>query len=170
MKKIFLALLVMTIGVNLNAQEGTPDGGDTKDGQEKMARMMELMGTKIEMDVDTSLFLEVSPNTYVSENPKAVIMAMMIPDTYENSKKKMDKDAGGKFEVTEKGETEINGVKTLFMKGSSEAEGVTLNNMIYCIEIDAETCLMFIGMVDQNADPKFAESITKTMNSVIKKK
>jgi hypothetical protein len=170
MKKIFLALLVMTIGVNINAQEGTPVGGDTTEGQEKMARIMELMAQKIEMDVDTELFASVGNNTYVSESPKAVVMAMMVPDNYENSKKKMDKDTGQQFKVIEKGETEINGVKTLFMIGTSEAEGAVLDNMIYCIEVDADTCLMFIGMVDQKADPKYAEAITKTMNSVIKKK
>jgi hypothetical protein len=170
MKKIFLALLVMTIGVNMDAQDQTTTGGDTNEDQGKMARMMELMGQKIEMDVDTSLFLEVSTNTYVSESPKAVIMAMMIPDNYENSKKKMDNDQGDKFNITEKGETEINGVKTLFMKGTSEAEGAILDNMIYCIEVDADTCLMFVGMVDQKADAKYREAITKTMNSVIKKK
>ena len=131
---------------------------------------MELMAQKIEMDVDTELFASVGNNTYVSESPKAVVMAMMVPDNYENSKKKMDKDTGQQFKVIEKGETEINGVKTLFMIGTSEAEGAVLDNMIYCIEVDADTCLMFIGMVDQKADPKYAEAITKTMNSVIKKK
>ncbi|MEM5566815.1 hypothetical protein WNY78_16965 [Psychroserpens sp. AS72] len=174
MKKLCLILLVLILGLNLNAQEGTPkeevaEGEVTNAEQEKFARVMELMSKKIEMEVDTSLFMEVSTNTYVSESPRAVVMAMMVPDTYENSKLKMNKDAGDKFKISEKGETEINGVTALYMKGTSEAEGVTLNNMIYCIEVDAETCLMFVGMVEQNADAKFTEAVTKSMNSVIKK-
>ncbi|MFT5243954.1 MAG: hypothetical protein ACJA1H_001514 [Glaciecola sp.] len=35
---------------------------------------------------------------------------------------------------------------------------------------DARTCLMFIGMVDQTADAKYMEALTKTMNSVFRKK
>jgi len=164
----------------MNAQEEIPEervpktdvaeGQVTQEDQEKLARMMELMGQKIDMDVDLTLFTSVSTNTYVSENPKAVIMAMMVPDSYENSKEKMDKDPGERFTITEKGETEINGVKTLYMIGISEAEGSVLDNTVYCIELDEDTCMMFIGMVDQTADPKFAEAITKTMNSIIKKK
>ncbi|WP_040282373.1 hypothetical protein [Psychroserpens damuponensis] len=174
MKKLCFLLFVLVLGVNMNAQEGTAkddvaEGEVSTADQEKFARVMELMGKKIDMEVDTSLFMEVSTNTYVSESPKAVVMAMMIPDSYENSKKKMDKDAGDKFNITEKGETQINGVTALYMKGTSEAEGVTLNNMIYCIEVDAETCLMFMGMVEQNADAKFTDAIKKSMNSVIKK-
>lgn len=169
MKKLLLALLVFTMGANLYAQD-TPTTEDPAADQAKMARMMELMGQKIDMEVDTELFTSVSTNTYVSENPKAVVMAMMIPDSYENSKKKMDKDAGEKFKITEKGETEINGVKVLYMKGTSEAEGTTLNNTMYCIAVDDETCLMFIGMLDVNADAKYAEAIENTAKSVIKKK
>lgn len=170
MKKLLLVLLVFTMGANMYAQEGTTTADDQKAAQDKMARAMELMSQKIEMEVDTELFTSVTANTYVSESPKAVLMAMMIPDSYENTKKKMDKDAGKQFEITEKGETEMNGVNVLYMKGTSEAEGTTLNNTMYCMAIDEETCLMFIGMVDVNADAKYAEAIEKTANSIIKKK
>lgn len=180
MRKIYILCLLVLLGVSVNAQQETPtegaaktdvaEGQVTQEDQEKMTRMMELMGQKIEMDVDMTLFISVSTNAYVSENPKAVIMAMMVPDSYENSKKKMDSDSVERFTITEKGETEINGLKTLYMEGISEAEGSVLDNTMYCIEVDANTCLMFVGMVDQKADPKFAEAITKALNSVIKKK
>ncbi|WP_047547525.1 hypothetical protein [Psychroserpens sp. Hel_I_66] len=165
MKKLLIALLVFTMGAQMHAQDTEAPEMDEK----QMARMMELMGQKIEMDVDDSLFMAVSTNTYVSENPKAVIMAMMVPETYAKAKEKMNTDDSAQFKVSDRGEKTVNGVKVLFMEGTSEAEGSTLNNMVYCMEIDAETCLMFIGMVDETADAKYTEAITKTMNSVIKK-
>jgi hypothetical protein len=154
----------------MNAQDVTSNAGNTGDDQEGMTRIIELMGQKIEMYVDLTLFTPMAPNFYVSENSKGVIMAMMVPDSYENSKIKMDKDIDEQFTVTEKGETEINGVKTLFMKGTSEAEGSVLDNMIYCVKVDDNTCLMIVGMIDQLTDAKYIESIMKTVNSLIKKK
>ncbi|MBO6607590.1 MAG: hypothetical protein JJ905_05850 [Psychroserpens sp.] len=143
---------------------------DTKSDEDKMAQYMELMSKKIEMEVDTALFIEATPNTYVSESPKAVIMAMYVPESYENSKKKMNENADPAFQVSDKGETEINGVKVLFMKGTSSAEGVTMESEIYCMEIEDELCMMFLGLTEQGIDAKYVDAVTKAMHSVIKKK
>ena len=82
----------------------TEDAKTEEANQDKMQRMLELMSKKIEMEVNTDLFKPEGANSYVSEDPKAVIMAMMVPDSYENSKMKMEKDAGGGMTITEKGE------------------------------------------------------------------
>jgi len=162
MKKTLIALCILFIGFNVQAQE-------TDAEKAKQARAMELMSKKVDMTVDEDLFMGVTPNTYVSESPKAVIMAMMVPETYEDSKKKMNENDTDKFKVTDRGEKEINGVKVLYMEGTSEAEGTTLNNTIYCVKYDEETCIMFIGMVENGADKKYEEAVAKAANSVIKK-
>ncbi len=164
MKKLCIVFAMLFMAFNVQAQETTMSDAD----QEKMTRMMELMSQTIEMDVNTELFSKVSTNAYVSEDPKAVIMAMLTPEDYETSKEKMKNDVGDKMDVKDKGETEINGVKVLYMKGTTEAEGSDLNVEMYCIGIDDETSLMFIGMVDKTADAKYAEAIEKAKNSVIK--
>ena len=161
MKKFLIALCILFVGFTVQAQETDA---------EKQARTMELMSKKVEMDIDTELFMGVTANTYVSESPKAVIMAMMVAETYANSKKKMNEDNSDKFKVTDKGEKKINGVNVLYMKGTSEAEGTTLNNTIYCVELDATTCIMFIGMVEEGADKKYVDAVAKAANSIIKKK
>ncbi|MDG5492345.1 hypothetical protein [Psychroserpens sp. SPM9] len=166
MKKTLTALAIFMMIFNVQAQ----DTEEKDAGKDKMARMMELMAKEIAIEVDTTLYKSAGANTFVSEDPKSVIMAMMIPDSYENSKKKMTDNADVRFQITDKGETELNGVKVLYMKGISEAEGSTLDNEIYCMAVDDDTCLMFIGMVDQNADKKYAEAIEKAKNSVIKAK
>lgn len=166
MKKLLLLLAVGLMTFTVQAQE--PE--TSNDDQAKMAKYMELMSKKIDMIVDTNLFMEASPNTYVSESPKAVIMAMYVPESYENSRKKMDENVDTAFQVSDKGETEINGVKVLFMKGTSSADGTTMDSEIYCMEIEDEVCMMFLGLTEQGIDAKYNEAITKAMNSVIKKR
>jgi len=168
MTKTLIILATLFIAFNGLAQETETSEADKK--KMDMTRMIALMGQKIEMNVDLSLFKEVSTNSYVSDSPKAVIMAMMIPDSYESSKEKMDNDAGDKFKVTDKGEKEINGITVLYMEGVSETDGITLNNEIYCMAIDDETCLMFVGMFDKDASANYSAAITEARNSVIKKK
>lgn len=160
MKKILIALCILFVGFTVQAQETDA---------EKQARTMELMSKKVEMDIDTELLMNVTTNTYISESPKVVIMAMMVAETYANSKKKLNEDNSDKFKVTERGEKKINGVNVLYMKGTSEAEGTTLNNTIYCVEYDATTCIMFVGMVEDGADKKYADAIDKAANSIVKK-
>ncbi|QHI38984.1 hypothetical protein IMCC3317_43840 [Kordia antarctica] len=165
MKKTLIALCILFVGFNVQAQ-----GAGTEEDKAKAKKVMEMMSKKVDIDVDETLFTAVTPNTYVSESPKAVIMTMMVPETYAASKEKMNENETDKFKVTDRGEKEINGVKVLYMTGTSEAEGTTLNNTIYCVEYDAETCIMFIGMVEEGADKKYTDAVAKAANSVIKKK
>ncbi|SDS13390.1 hypothetical protein SAMN04515667_1487 [Formosa sp. Hel1_31_208] len=166
MKKLLCVFVLFAMTFNLQAQEPKTSEAD----QERKARTLELMGQKIEIDIDTSLFMEVTVNTYISESPRAVVMAMMVPDSYAVTKQRMNENTDPQFKISEKGETEMNGVNVLYMKGTSMAEGSTLDSEMYCMAIDDETCLMVIGMVEQNADAKYSEAIKKAINSVIKKK
>ncbi len=54
----------------MNAQDVTSNAGNTGDDQEGMTRIIDLMGQKIEMYVDLTLFTPMAPNFYVSENSK----------------------------------------------------------------------------------------------------
>ncbi len=166
MKKLFLLFAIGLLTLTVQAQDTETSNAD----QEKMTRMMELMSKKIPMEVDTNLFIEATPNTYVSENPKAVIMAMYVPESYETSRQKMNENVDAAFQVSDMGETEVNGVKVLFMKGSSAADGITMDTVMYCMEVEDELCMMFLGLTEQDIDTKYNEAITKAMNSVIKKK
>jgi len=136
---------------------------------EKQARAMELMSIKVDMKVDTELFTAVTPNTYVSESPKAVIMAMIVPETYEIAKGKLEGNLPPTFNVVDKGEKVMNGIDIVYLTGTSEAEGVTINSTVYCFKRDAETCIMFMGMSEVGADQKYVDAITAAGNSVVKK-
>ncbi|MBL86312.1 MAG: hypothetical protein CMO82_06605 [Winogradskyella sp.] len=160
MKKLVIIALLF-LGVFVNAQETEA---------EKQARGIELMSKKVDMTVDSELFMSVTQNTYVSESPKAVVMGMYVPENYEAAKKKLKENASTQnFEITSSGEKEINGIKVLYMYGNSEAEGVKLNNKVYCYEIDKDTCLMLVGMLEVGANKKYSEAIDSALNSGIKK-
>ena len=79
MKKLVIIALLF-LGVFVNAQETEA---------EKQARGIELMSKKVDMTVDSELFMSVTQNTYVSESPKAVVMGMYVPENYEAAKKKL---------------------------------------------------------------------------------
>lgn len=160
MKKLVIIALLF-LGVFVNAQETEA---------EKQTRGIELMSKKVDITVDSELFMSVTQNTYVSESPKAVVMGMYVPENYEAAKKKLKENASTQnFEITSSGEKEINGIKVLYMYGNSEAEGVKLNNKVYCYEIDKDTCLMLVGMLEVGADKKYSEAIDSALNSGIKK-
>ncbi len=160
MKKLII-IAALFLGFFANAQETEA---------EKQARAMELMSKKVDITVDEELFNSVAPNTYVSESPTAVVMAMYVPENYEAAKKKLNEDySAQKFEVTSSGEKEINGVKVLYIYGKSEAEGTTLENKVYCYEIDKDTCLMLIGICEVGADKKYSDAVNTALNSAIKK-
>ncbi len=160
MKKLII-LATLFLGFFANAQETEA---------EKQARAVELMSKKVDITVDEELFKTATPNAYVSESPKAVVMGMYVPENYDNAKKKLSENATAQdFEVTSSGEKEINGIKVLYMYGTSEAEGVKLENKIYCYEVDKNTCLMLIGMLEVEADKKYSDAIDAALNSAIKK-
>ncbi|WP_157560090.1 hypothetical protein U8527_16685 [Kordia algicida OT-1] len=166
MKKTLIALCMLFVAAfNVQAQETVSQETEA----EKQKRAMELMSIKVDMTVDTDLFMQVTPNTYVSESPKAVIMAMIVPETYENAKAKLESNLPAEFEVKDKGEKMMNGVKVIFMTGVSKAQGTTINSTVYCLKRDADTCTMFMGMSEVGADKKYVDAINAAANSVIKK-
>lgn len=161
MKKTIIALCMLFVAAfNVQAQETDA---------EKQARAMELMSIKIDMKIDKELFMEVTPNTYVSENPKAVIMAMIVPETYENAKSKLEGNMPPDFKVADKGEKTMNGVKVIYLEGTAEAQGSTVDSTVYCFKRDADTCIMFMGMLEVGSDKKYVEAIAAAANSVVKK-
>ncbi len=163
MKKLLIALCFLCLGFTAQAQEQTQETE-----AEKQARAMELMAIKIDMEIDSTIFTQATPNMYVSETPKAVIMAMVLPETYENGKAKLTSKLPATFKVTQRKEKTINGVNVMHIEGSSEAQGVTVNSTVYFLKCDAETCIMFMGMLEEGADQKYVDAINTAGISVIK--
>jgi len=129
----------------------------------------ELASIKIDMEVDTKLFTKITENTYASDSPKAIVMAMIVPETYEDAKSKLTGSMPPDFKVTDKGEKMMNGIQVLYLEGTAESQGTTANSTVYCFKRDAETCIMFMGMLEVGADKKYEDAIATAANSVVKK-
>jgi hypothetical protein len=160
MKKtlIVLCLLLATV-THIQAQEAS------KETQQKALEFM----TQIDMKVDMSLFKEAYKNMYVSDNPKAMIMGIVIPETYEVAKQEIAKKIPPGFELKDSGEKVINGVKIFYTKGIDASRGAKLNTAMYCMKRSDKTSFMFIGVSEIGIDKKYTEAIEVAFNSVIEK-
>ncbi len=141
-----------------------------EDEAEKQALAMEMASIELNMEVDTELFQKMSTNMYVSQTPQVMIMGMVVPETYENAKTKLEGNLPPEFKVSDKGEKTMNGVKVVFLKGTSDSPQGVIDCVVYCTKRDAETCTMFMGMSEVGVDQKYVDAINKAANSVIKKK
>ncbi len=51
--------------------------------------MTKIFGTKILMEVDSQLYNNIQGNFYISDKPQAMIMAMVLPQSYEKAKEQL---------------------------------------------------------------------------------
>src|SRR6476620_5167888 len=101
---------------------------DTKMSEEDQKKMEEgmkmLFSSKIEVDIDKSIFTMNEGNMYFTEDQKSGIVLMAVPQSFAKMKENMSKDKKKEgMEVIDKGETTINGQKVLFMKSQTQKDG-----------------------------------------------
>ncbi len=152
---------MLFVAFNVQAQE--------PDAAEEQAIAMELAAIDLEMKVDTELFQKMSTNMYVSQSPKAMVMGMIVPETYENAITKLEGNLPPGFKVTNKGEKMMNGVNTMSLEGTIESPEGVINCIMYYTKRDADTCTVFMGMSEVGVDKKYTDAITAAANSIIKK-
>lgn len=139
------------------------------DAAEQQAIALELSQIELDIKVDQSIFTKMSTNMYISQAPKAMIMGMVVPETYENAKSKLDSSLPPEFTVSNKGEKMMNGIQVLFIEGTGDTKDGVINCTMYCFERDADTCTMFMGMSEVGIDKKYTDAIVEAANSLIKK-
>lgn len=160
MKKILIALCTLFVAV------GTVQAQD--DDAEKQALAVELASIDLKMEVDTSIFQKASTNMYVSQAPQVMVMGMVVPENYDNAKAKLESNLPPEFNISDKGEKMLNGVKVIFLEGTSKSPQGVINCVVYCMKRDADTCTMFMGMSEKGVDKKYTDAIDEAANSIIK--
>ena len=161
MKKTLIALCMLFVAFNVQAQEA--------DAAEEQAIAMELAAIDLGMKVDTELFQQMSTNMYVSQSPKAMAMGLIVPETYENAKGKLETNLPPEFKISKKEEITINGVVAMFVEGTIQSPEGVINCVVYCTKRDADTSIMFMGMTEVGIDKKYEAAINDAVNSLIKK-
>lgn len=162
MKNVFTLFVSLLSVFYIVAQKPIKESLSKKEKAEK------LLSTKIEIDVNTEMFTPVAINTYVSEKPKGLIMTLIVPESYQKAKETLNNKISEEIVVTEQGEKTVNGITFLYVNGYTESEGKKLSSTIYCVKYNKESCLMFMGMIDEDATTKHKNAIANAAISIVK--
>jgi hypothetical protein len=103
--------------------------------------------TKVDMDVDTTIFDSRQGNIYLSEKHKAMIMTMVAPQSIGKAEEIFNKEKAKKnYTITEKKKLSNNGRTILFQRGETEKDGQKAFMYIYQIEATPESTILISGM------------------------
>ncbi|PQJ73009.1 hypothetical protein [Polaribacter butkevichii] len=157
MKNIGLALLLLFFSFNIYSQ----------DKKTKNA-LFELQKKKVSINIDKDIFTNVYQNMYVSKKPEALVLAVIIPISYDAQKEKVNNKAIKK-EIPFKGEKKLNKENVLVFSGTIIKKGIEFAKHIYYIKQQQNTCIELTTMLAVNAPTKDKNMIKAIVNSVIEK-
>jgi|ERR1019366_258565 hypothetical protein len=128
--------------------------------------MTKMLNTKISMEVDSQLYKNSQGNFYISEKPQAMIMAMVIPQSYEKAKEKLSEDVKKKNVVIKNaGEFEVNGKKIGFKTGEMKENGENMIIELYVVEATKENTIFITGVYLPTDKLRFANSAKKAAST-----
>jgi hypothetical protein len=128
------------------------------------AELNKIFSTQVEMDVDLSLYPQQMGNFYISEDPVGILLAMVVPQSFEKAKGDMtdSKDGFGEgSKIKEQGSFIKNGREIAFAKGIAKKDGKKLWMEMYTIQVDENRSLMVLGTCDIKSKNRFTSSFLK---------
>lgn len=121
-----------------------------------------MFNSKIEMDIDNTLFPNKQSSFYINEEEKAMIMTILAPQSFpkaeEHFNKENDKEG---YKLIEKKKFKHNGRNILFQKGTMEEEGQKMVLYLYAIEDTEKSTIFLTGMHMDGAEKKFFPAIER---------
>lgn len=140
--------------------------GQTDTTEMDFNEMTKMLNTKISMDVDTLLYTNSQGNFYISENPQAMIMGMVIPQSYESAKGKLAADVKKKSVIIkDSGEFEVNGKKILFKIGEMKERGEEMIIELYAVQASKEQTILITGIYLPKDKLRFANTAKKAAST-----
>jgi hypothetical protein len=130
--------------------------------------LFQLQKKKVSIDIDKAIFTSVYQNMYVSKKPDALVLAVIIPISYDEQKVKIN---GGTVvkEIPFKGEKMIHNENVLCFTGTIIKKGIEFKKQVYYIKQHKNTCIELTTMLPVNADTKDKKMLINIVNSVIEK-
>jgi hypothetical protein len=121
-----------------------------------------MFNTKIEMDIDGTLFPTKQSSFYFNEEEKAMIMTFVAPQSFAKAEEHFSKETKKeKYKLLESKKFTHNGKNILFMKGRMEEEGQKMIVYMYSIEDTANSTIFFTGMHMDGDEKKFFPAIER---------
>lgn len=135
--------------------------------QEDDAVEEEMTQVAIDMKFNKSLYPMNEGNMFYSDTPKAVIMAMEVPQKYSEMKAELDSESQPEdLKNTKKGEFEEAGTKVIYFTGiMTDDTGKEIFMEILVKKATEDTCIMITSMYELSAKEKFSKEARKAILS-----
>lgn len=158
MKKTFFTSLALLLSVITYGQSDTTEMD--------FNAMTKMLNTKIIMEVDTLLYTNSQGNFYISENPQAMIMGIVIPESYEKAKEKLTDDVKKKnVIIKDSGEFVVNGKKIVFKIGEMDERGEKMLIELYAVEATKDHTIIITGVCLPKDKLRFANTAKKAAST-----
>lgn len=151
-KKLLLVLALFTVSFSAVAQ----------DGEEVVEEAPEVV---IDMDFNKSLYSNNFGNMYMSESPKAVLMAMVIPQSYESGKTELKKSMEPDLKNFKVQEFTENGIKYFSCSGIMKQNNEDVFVEVMVKKSVEDSCLMITSMYEVGVKSKYEKEAKKAIIS-----
>ncbi|MBN2787649.1 MAG: hypothetical protein JXQ69_04910 [Paludibacteraceae bacterium] len=134
------------------------------------AMMNNMFANEVKMDVDTLLFPIHQGTFYMTDttqNPTAGIFSMLVPDTYEETKKAIVENPqnGMKLTIKTKESIRINNKQAIHVSSSTLNEGISQITEIYIIQESEKNTLLITGVILESAYATYVDAVKKAAYS-----
>ncbi|MFD2528662.1 MULTISPECIES: hypothetical protein [Polaribacter] len=154
MKNLLLVTLLTLFSFNFYAQENN-----------KKHSIFEIQKRKINIDIDTALFENFATNMYGSKNKDAVVIALYLPNSYEDQKLKIASKQNDKVWA----EKSAYGKKVYTTNYEISKSDKRYVKSEYIISMQDSFCISLTTMLPVNALKTDKEMIKDIVKSVLKK-
>ncbi|SEP54734.1 hypothetical protein [Flavobacterium urocaniciphilum] len=151
-KKLLFVLALFTVSFSAVAQ----------DGEEVVEEAPEVV---IDMDFNKSLYANNFGNMYMSETPKAVLMAMVVPQSYESGKAELKKSMEPDLKNFKVQEFTENGVKYFACTGIMNQNNEEVYVEVMVKKVVDDSCLMVTSMYEVGVKTKYEKEAKKAILS-----
>jgi hypothetical protein len=152
-KSVFLLALLALVSVTTTiAQNKKQEKDEAKEERELAEALSKVFKTKVDMDLDTTVFDSREGNMYVSETHKAFVMTMVAPQSIQKAEEKFNEpNENKKYKVIDKKKIEHEGRIILYLKSEAEKDGQKALIYIYQVEATPESTIL-ISATDMGTD------------------
>lgn len=151
-KKLFYFLALFAVSFSFAQEENVEDLESAPD-------------VVIDMDFNKSLYANNFGNMYMSDSPKAVLMAMVIPQSYESGKTELTKAMEPDLKNFKAQEFSVNGLKYYSCSGTMMQESVEVLVEVMIKKTDDNSCLMISSMYEVGVKTKYEKEAKRAIIS-----
>ena len=151
-KKLFYFLALFTVSFTAFAQDDT----NVEEMEPEVV---------IDMDFNKSLYANNFGNMYMSDSPKAVLMAMVIPQSYESGKTELTKAMEPDLKNFKTQEFTENGLKYYSCSGTMMQNNIEVFVEVMIKKVDDNSCVMISSMYEVGVKEKYGKEAKRAIIS-----